>query len=76
MLAPFLPALTQKQTAPPHRVFQFINQDGSGRLNFTEFLVALWNLCSMDNPGLIHFGWQLFDVHSKGEEEEKFEFWF
>ena len=49
------------------RVFMVINQDGSGHLNFTEFLVALWNICSRDNAGLIQFGWQLFDVHDKGK---------
>jgi Ca2+-binding EF-hand superfamily protein len=31
------------------RVFSILDADGSGDLDFGEFLVGLWNYCSIDN---------------------------
>jgi len=35
------------------RVFGLLDADASGELNFEEFMVGLWNYCSVENE---HFG--------------------
>ena len=49
------------------RCFRVINQNGSGQLTFTEFLVGLWNLCSHSEEGILKFTFQLFDSKNTGQ---------
>ena len=44
-----------------------VNQDGTGKLNFLEFLVGLWNLCSHDMDGIVAFGFSLWDSKNRGK---------
>jgi len=49
-----------------HRCFAIINQDGTGRISFKEFVIGLWNVCSFDEFGLLRFAFQMFDSDSSG----------
>ena len=51
------------------RVFQVMDGDGSKELDFVEFVVSLWNFCSLNKGGLILFAFTLYDVDDSGELE-------
>jgi serine/threonine-protein phosphatase 2B regulatory subunit len=51
------------------RVFQVMDGDGSKELDFVEFVVSLWNFCSLNLGGLILFAFTLYDADDSGELE-------
>lgn len=43
-----------------------VDLDGSGELDFQEFLLGIWNLNTMDDKGLIKFCFEIFDIDKGG----------
>jgi Ca2+-binding EF-hand superfamily protein len=48
------------------RVFSVLDEDGSGTVDFREFVLAVWNMCSMDMTALLRFSFSLFDKAAAG----------
>ncbi len=48
------------------RVFSVLDSDGSGSIDFREFVLSLWNFCSMDGRALMRFAFLLFDPNGTG----------
>ena len=48
-IAEFFIHLHLEKTFFNKRVFSILDADGSGDLNFVEFLIGLWNYCSLDD---------------------------
>lgn len=48
------------------RIFSILDTDGSGDLNFGEFLVGLWSFCSVENKNFEHFAFDLYDTDNSG----------
>jgi Ca2+-binding EF-hand superfamily protein len=43
-------------------VFSLFDRDKSGKLDFQEYLTALWNYCTMERDALSRFAFEIFDV--------------
>jgi len=43
------------------RVFSTFDADRSGKIDFREFVVTLWNYCTLGRSSLIHFAFALYD---------------
>ncbi len=54
------------------RAFSLFDEDKSGELNFREFVISIWNYCTINKKGLTEFAFQLYDMDSSGviDEEE------
>lgn len=48
-------------------VFRLLDKDRSGQLDFTEYIVAIWNYCSLDKNALTAFTFQIFDTDGSGK---------
>lgn len=48
------------------RVFSVLDTDGSGNIDFREFVLSIWNFCSMDLRALLSFSFTLFDTNGSG----------
>ena len=44
------------------RCFQYFDTTGSGTIDFLEFAIAVWNICSMEVDALSNFAFDVFDV--------------
>ena len=44
------------------KCFQYFDTTGSGTIDFLEFAIAIWNICSMEVDALSNFAFDLFDV--------------
>ena len=44
-----------------------IDKDGSGEIDFQEFVLAVWNYCSFDKDALITFAFSLYDKDDSGD---------
>lgn len=53
------------------RVFTMFDEDGSGKLDFKEFVMSLWNYCTLGKDTLILFAFDIYDKDSSGEIEGK-----
>ena len=42
------------------RVLRAFDLDRSGKIDFCEFVVSLWNLCTSKPGQLAHFTWDLY----------------
>lgn len=49
------------------RIFCMFDQDNSGVIDFREFVVSLWNYCTLSNANLDIFAFDLYDTDSSGE---------
>eukprot|EP00611_Tribonema_gayanum_P025157 TRINITY_DN5683_c0_g1_i6.p1 TRINITY_DN5683_c0_g1~~TRINITY_DN5683_c0_g1_i6.p1 ORF type:complete len:553 (-),score=200.04 TRINITY_DN5683_c0_g1_i6:1113-2576(-) len=47
------------------RIFSTLDLDGSGRLDFREFLVGIWNFCTYDTRLLARYVFLIFDVDAR-----------
>ena len=54
------------------RIFSVLDKDASGEIDFKEFVLSVWNLCSLNRNGLALFCFMLFDEDNSGflEPEE------
>ena len=43
-----------------------MDENGSGQIDFCEFVVCVWNYCSYDLPGLVKFAFGMFDLDGSG----------
>ena len=48
------------------RVFAIFDVDGSNEIDFKEFVVALWQYCTLGRAQLIMFAFDLYDRDSSG----------
>ena len=48
------------------RVFAIFDADGSNQIDFKEFVVALWQYCTLGRPQLVMFAFDLYDRDSSG----------
>mmetsp|Transcript_479 Transcript_479/g.1123 ORF Transcript_479/g.1123 Transcript_479/m.1123 type:complete len:343 (-) Transcript_479:904-1932(-) len=58
--------LRMEKTLFNKRIFSILDTDGSGDLNFGEFLVGLWSFCSIENKNFEHFAFDLYDTDNSG----------
>ena len=49
-------------------VFRLLDKDRSNELDFTEYLIAIWNFCSLNKDSLAAFTFQIFDTDGSGKE--------
>jgi Ca2+-binding EF-hand superfamily protein len=49
------------------RVFTLFDEDESGQIDFREFVVAMWNYCTLSRSSLIVFAFDLYDTDETGE---------
>ena len=48
-------------------LYNFVDRDGSGELDFVEFAVAMWNYCTISYTAMASFIFDLIDVDQSGE---------
>jgi hypothetical protein len=48
------------------RIFSLLDSDGSGELNFGEFLLGLWNFCSVQDAMFAQYAFDLYDNDKSG----------
>jgi Ca2+-binding EF-hand superfamily protein len=48
------------------RVFGIFDEDGSGEIDLREFIMALWNYCTLGKSTLIIFAFDLYDKDGSG----------
>lgn len=48
------------------RVFTFMDKDGSGKLDFKEFLLGVWNYSTYSSRQIARVAFSFFDVDKKG----------
>eukprot|EP01031_Cornospumella_fuschlensis_P044081 gene44081-53892_t len=49
------------------RVFSIFDEDGSGQIDFREFVLSLWNYCTLSKATLDVFAFDLYDKNNDGE---------
>lgn len=54
------------RTSFSDRCFTIMDKDGSGAIDFCEFVCCVWNYCSYDLPGLVKFAFGMFDLDGSG----------
>jgi Ca2+-binding EF-hand superfamily protein len=62
----FLTMIDVFKTPFNERVFHLFDEDRSGRINFFEFVISIWNYCSLTKVTLAMFAFDLFDRRSSG----------
>lgn len=58
--------LRVEKTRFNRRLFGLMDYDGSGELNFEEFMVGIWNYCSLSDNMFEHFAFELYDIDHSG----------
>uniref|UniRef100_A0A7S1CAR3 EF-hand domain-containing protein n=1 Tax=Bicosoecida sp. CB-2014 TaxID=1486930 RepID=A0A7S1CAR3_9STRA len=53
------------------RAFSLFDHDGSGQIDFREFVVSMWNYCTFTQQSLIEFAFDLYDLDGSGEIDLK-----
>eukprot|EP01038_Epipyxis_sp_PR26KG_P007378 gene7378-10050_t len=48
------------------RIFGIFDADNSGTIDFREFVIALWNYCTLEFPTLVIFAFDLYDKDASG----------
>ncbi|OWZ20854.1 hypothetical protein PHMEG_0004682 [Phytophthora megakarya] len=46
-----------------------MDRNGSGEVDFIEFVLAVWNYCSFNHASLVRFAFDLYDIDGSGEIE-------
>ena len=55
------------------KLFNLIDQNESGEIDFNEFLVGLWNVCTFDDESLLRFAFNLIDKDGSGYVDKEIE---
>ena len=48
------------------RVFSIFDEDNSGEIDLREFILALWNYCTLGKATLVIFAFDLYDLDGSG----------
>ncbi len=48
------------------RVFALFDEDNSGQIDFREYVLTLWNYCTLSKASLVIFAFDLYDTASAG----------
>eukprot|EP00638_Chattonella_subsalsa_P015505 CAMPEP_0117846170 /NCGR_PEP_ID=MMETSP0949-20121206/18795_1 /TAXON_ID=44440 /ORGANISM="Chattonella subsalsa, Strain CCMP2191" /LENGTH=244 /DNA_ID=CAMNT_0005692047 /DNA_START=141 /DNA_END=872 /DNA_ORIENTATION=+ len=59
--------MTAWMTPFSERVFKIFDEDGSGEIDFREFVIAMWNYCTLAKNALIMFAFDLYDNDNSGQ---------
>lgn len=62
-----LTLLDIERTRFTEHIFTIFDSDGSGKVDFREFVLSLWNYCTIGPGSLEIFTFDLFDVDASGE---------
>jgi Ca2+-binding EF-hand superfamily protein len=68
-LSELMAFLDLERTKFTKRVFSIFDEDMSGEIDFREFVVAMWNYCTLSKPALCLFAFDLYDADSSGAIE-------
>ncbi|KAF4046266.1 EF hand [Phytophthora infestans] len=61
--------LDLKRSRFSEKAFSVMDRNGSGEVDFIEFVLAVWNYCTFNHASLIRFAFDLYDVDGSGEIE-------
>jgi Ca2+-binding EF-hand superfamily protein len=62
-----LTLLDIERTRFTEQIFAVFDNDGSGKVDFREFVISLWNYCTIGKAALEIFTFDLYDSDSSGE---------
>lgn len=62
----FFAFISMEATPFARKLFSLIDQNDSGEIDFNEFLVGLWNVCTFDDESLLRFAFNMIDKDSSG----------
>lgn len=65
-LAELLAFLDLDRTRFTKRIFTMFDEDSSGLLDFHEFVLSLWNYCTLTKSSLVLFAFDLYDKDNSG----------
>jgi len=65
-LEEFFEHLSEEKTPFATQLFTLIDENASGELDFNEFLVGLWNICTFEEESLLRFAFDLVDTDGSG----------
>jgi len=66
-LAELLAHINLDRTKFTERIFSIFDDDKSGQVDFHEFVLSLWNYCTLTKATLDMFAFDLYDQDSSGE---------
>lgn len=66
-LPELLAHINLERTKFTERIFSIFDEDGSGEIDFREFVLSLWNYCTLTKATLDMFAFDLYDKDSSGE---------
>ena len=52
-------------------IFRMFDSDENGSIDFQEYVVSIWNFCTLDKIALITFTFRLFDTDNSGTLSKK-----
>jgi Ca2+-binding EF-hand superfamily protein len=61
-----LTVIDVERTPFTERVFAVFDEDNSGKIDFNEFVLSLWNYCTLSRVTLGMFAFDLYDRDSSG----------
>lgn len=65
-LAELLAHLDLERTRFTKRIFSIFDEDNSGEIDFREFVLSLWNYCTLSRASLVMFAFDLYDKDASG----------
>eukprot|EP00286_Rhodomonas_abbreviata_P015509 CAMPEP_0181330686 /NCGR_PEP_ID=MMETSP1101-20121128/24049_1 /TAXON_ID=46948 /ORGANISM="Rhodomonas abbreviata, Strain Caron Lab Isolate" /LENGTH=161 /DNA_ID=CAMNT_0023439993 /DNA_START=230 /DNA_END=712 /DNA_ORIENTATION=+ len=66
-LAELLAHIDMERTSFTRKIFSIFDEDNSGEIDFREFILSLWNYCTLTKATLQMFAFDLYDVDGSGE---------
>lgn len=70
-LGELLAHIDVERTKFSERIFSIFDEDGSGEIDFREFVLSLWNYCTLTKATLDMFAFDLYDNDASGELSAK-----
>lgn len=62
----FFEHLREEKTPFATQLFTLIDENASGEIDFNEFMVGLWNVCTFDEDSMLRFAFDLVDKDGSG----------